>query len=182
MYPLIVPHIPSTSLSERLKIQVWDKDILEADDAIAEGYLDLQPAFRQALRTQARAGGINRSEKSAKYLQQPLLFLTHALKKLFWVEYRRYFLACLSDIVAKFWSQEPVFVSHCLTRPSDHPTNPTRTAQRRVVLNNDWKTQEPEAMTWLDLKHPNSPHSQGRLKFGAELLPIKAADAMQVCA
>lgn len=43
--------------SERLKIQVWDKDILEADDAIAEGYLDLQPAFRQALRTQARAGG-----------------------------------------------------------------------------------------------------------------------------
>ena len=45
---------PAFPRSERLKIQVWDKDILEADDAIAEGYLDLQPAFRQALRTQRR--------------------------------------------------------------------------------------------------------------------------------
>jgi hypothetical protein len=47
-----------------------------------------------------------------------------------------------------------------------------------VVLINDWKTKEPEQMSWIDLKHPNSPHSQGRLRFSAELLPAKQAEAM----
>ena len=81
---------------------MWDKDLLESDDAIAEGYFDLQPVFRQALRT-----------------------------------------------------------------------------QRRVVLINDWKTKEPENMTWIDLKHPNSLHAKGRLRFSAELLPIKQAETME---
>ncbi len=119
-----------------------------------------------------------------KYLQLSICLDTH--KKVFRVEDQRNFLLLSKTLLENVGLNALIFCHVdlnalifaycCLTHPTIQ-----HTAQRRVVLNNDWKTQEPEAMTWLDLKHPNSPHSQGRLKFGAELLPIKAADAMQVC-
>ena len=51
-FPLQLPLLEG--LNDRFKLQVWDKDLIESDDAIAEAYLDLKPAFRKALKTHKR--------------------------------------------------------------------------------------------------------------------------------
>lgn len=100
-FPVQLP-LPE-NMTDRLKIQVWDKDLVESDDAIAEAYLDLKPSFRRAMQT-----------------------------------------------------------------------------HKKVVIHNDWRTREPENMDWFTLTHPNSGFSsQGRIRFSAELLPIKMADSLQ---
>jgi len=55
VFPVTIRH--KESAKERLTVQIFDKDILNSDDAIGEVVIPLQSYFRQAFSTKAKAQG-----------------------------------------------------------------------------------------------------------------------------
>lgn len=55
IFPVKIRH--KESAKERLTVQVFDKDILESDDAVGESVVQLQSYFRKAFNSKARAQG-----------------------------------------------------------------------------------------------------------------------------